>query len=424
MLTAEDVAMYAALDPQDRERNGIPDPEEAHRREEGRELVQARLDAAGIPHHVRVSPLGAGWSSDLDVHLSAALDPALPASWGWLPLDRLLSRVGSDGTGRWAAVEAGVVRAAVDLDTSPAPDPVDAVLSRCRRRGEVRLREVLELRALVRAGAALPSGDPVAAAADVEASYGGDVLRAWSTGGRREAPAALPVARTRRRVKRAARQVVGPRLVVAVSGVDGAGKSTITGGLLRDLTAAGVPATVVWTRPGMGLGWLALAARLVKRATGAASEPGVRAMAAGDRPPPRSRQGLAGWVWTTAVTLSFLVAVRRRHLAARGVLVYDRHLLDALATLRVLYRGVPQGVPSWLVRRLLPRAQVTLYLDIDPEVATARKPGDTIGAYAVTAQVAEYRQLLDLAPGLLVLDATRPPAELQAAALRHVLSGG
>lgn len=418
MLTDEDRALYAGLDAEGRRRNGIPDEATAARRAAGADAVRERLPDAAL----RVSPLGAGWSSDVDVHLASPLDPATPQSWGWLPLDRLLERIGSDGGGRWAVHDGGEVVASVDLQSGPVPDRVAGVLSRCRRRGEVRLREVLELRALLREGSRLPADDAVARlAADVEAGAGGSMLREWGSGQPAAAPA--PVRRGAvRTAKRAARTVVGPRVVVAVSGVDGAGKSTITHGLLRDLTAAGVPVSVVWTRPGMGLGWLGRVAGLVKGATGQAPEPGVRAMAAGDLPPPRSRQGVVGVLWTVLVTLSFLVAVRRQHASRRGVLIYDRHLLDALATLRVLYRGVPQGVPTWLVHRLLPRAHVTLYLDVSAETAAARKPGDTIGAYAVAAQLAEYSTLLPLARGLRVLDATRPRPDLQQEALAHVLS--
>ena len=425
-MHGEDERLVAGLRGDERARNGVPDEAAGRRRQEGYDAVVARL-APLSPLAMRVSPLGPAWSSDVDVHLAAPLDPAVPASWGWLPLDRLLHRVGSRGTGRWAATdERGRVVAAVDLHDGPPPDPVAGVLDRCRRRGEVRLREVLELRALVREGSALPDGDPVAAlAADVEAGAGGDLLARWATGTPAPAPAPLPtpaLARTLRGGKARVRRVVGPKVVVAVSGVDGAGKSTITGGLLEDLAAAGVPTTLVWTRPGLGLGWLATLARTAKRLTGSAPEPGVRAVAAGDRPLPRSRQGVVGWLWTTLVTLAFLVAARRRHAAARGVVIYDRHLVDAVATLRVLYRGVPLGLPTRLVHLLLPRADVTLYLDVPPEVAAARKPEDTIGAYAVAAQLEEYTRLLPQARGLLVLDALRPAAELRAAALRHLLA--
>lgn len=131
------------------------------------------------------------------------------------------------------------------------------VLARAEHRGEVRLREVLELRALQGSGRPFPDASPVlTGAADIEVTLGSRDLVRWTSGSRAAAP--RPV-RTRARAD---------RLVVAVSGVDGAGKSTLLAALERDLERCGLPVSRVWLRPGMGLGPLSALAQRVKRRRG------------------------------------------------------------------------------------------------------------------------------------------------------------
>jgi thymidylate kinase len=92
-----------------------------------------------------------------------------------------------------------------------------------------------------------------------------------------------------------------------------------------------------------------------------------------------------------------------------------RHLLDALVTLDFVYGGVDLRLQRALVRRLLPAAAVTFHLDVPPGVAVARKPGDTFGDLAVRRQLDGYTSLLPR-EGVVVLDGTRPAADLAAEA--------
>lgn len=420
-LCGHDVALLRAVT--DPARNAVPDAARCARHRRAAALAGAVLGPD--VEQIRVSPLGPGWSADIDLHVRRWPDEQQLRRAGWLPLDDLLGRLGSPGRGRWAVVADGAVLAGADVHLGPPPPAVAAVLQRCRARGEVRAREVLELRALVRDGAALPQGDPVVtAAAHAEAALGGDVLAAYAPGpapGR--APAGLPVraGSDARRLRRLLGRRLRRRrsLVVALSGVDGAGKSTLAGRVVEELERAGVPASRVWTRPGMNLQALGLLARVAKRLLRRGDEPGVRAVARGEDADLPSRRGALGWVWALAVTVAFLVDVRRRHRRVRGVAVYDRHAADAWVTLGFVYEGVDLRLQRWLVRRVLPAAAWTFYLDVPADVAVARKPGDSFGAHAVRRQLEGYTAWL---AGARVrrLDGTRPAPSLAAEVLEVI----
>ena len=415
--------LVAGLSAAERSANGVPDAETARRRERAAALARDALGDVALPGGFRTSPLGPAWSTDVDVHVSAEPDPAGLRARGWLPLDTFLSAIGHPGAGRWAVVEDGRILGTVDIHRTPPPDPAAAVLDRCRRRGEVRLREMLELQALARAGAVLPSKDRVLSiAADIEAAVGGGDLARWRTGRRRTAPVGLTAVRVRRRARRVLRSRRVPH-GVALSGVDGAGKSTLARLVARDLERLGLGVTPVWTRPGMRIAWLDGAARLAKRVMREDPDPGVLRVAAEPDRDLRSRRGALGWAWSMLVTRSFVRDVRRRARGRRGqdVVVYDRHLLDALVTLDFAYRGVDLRRHRELVRRRLPSASVTIYLHVAPDVAASRKPGDPIGEAAVRRQLEIYRRELAAMPDVLVLDGSLPVEELARRAFAAIL---
>lgn len=130
-----------------------------------------------------------------------------------------------------------------------------------------------------------------------------------------------------------------------------------------------------------------------------------------------------GTVWTLCVTVAFLVDVWRRHLGPPGLLIYDRHLTDALATLDVVYGGSDLRVVRRLVELMLPRAQLTIYLRIAPEVAASRKPEDSFVERTLREQVGSYeRSLADVEP-LVVLDAGAPVAYVREEITRRILRG-
>jgi thymidylate kinase len=406
-MTSDADLLLAAFEEAARTGNGLPDE---GIRADRRRCFELLVEVLGADR-VRVSPLGVEWTEVFDAEPPVPLDTAELAGRGWLPLDGLLAasrtRRGKRKPLRWAVVEQGRVLGGVRLLDRPA-DEVATVLERCTARAQVRLSDVLELRELRRAGQLLPlDSGPLRVAAEIESGLGGRVLAPWATGRSARPPADLP---RRRR---------GP--VVAVSGVDGSGKSTLRAALVESLERAGVPVSTVWVRPGMGLGRLNALGSWGKRLLRQDARPGLRAMADPAAARPASRQGVVGWIWATLVTLSFLAGVWRQHRSATGVVVYDRHLVDALATLDFAYEGVDLRMQRRLIRSLLPRADVRLYIDVPAEVSVSRKPDDLLGDHAIRRQLAGYASWLDRLPPVVLLDGTAPPGDVLAQALRAVV---
>ena len=401
----------------------VPDSARAMRLARAVAVVEREVGELSYPGGVRTSPVHPGWAGDVDVHVRSLPDADRLRRAGWLSMDALLGRLGSRGHGRWAVVEHEEVLARADFHLSLPPEPVASVIQRCRRRGEVRLREVLELRSLAHRGLVLPNDPVVIAAAAVEAALGGDRLASF----RSSSPMAPPVKLDTplRALRRSLGQRRQPRLVIAISGMDGEGKSTLIRRLEEDLTSLGLPVAAIWARPGMDLGWLGHLAQLAKRLLGERSEPGVRAMARGGGAELRSRRGSLGWCWSMLVTLSFVAAMRRHRRATRNgrLILCDRHRVDALVSLELLYAGVDLRTQRMLLSRALPPADLTVYLDVPTEVATLRKPEDPLaGVASLNAQHECYSlELRRLPSQVAVLDATQPPDRLARDALRRLM---
>jgi hypothetical protein len=336
-VKVDDPAVTALTEAQ-RAANGVPaHGDDAHGR--AVELVTCHLSGL-LRTAVRTSPLGPAWSSDIDIHVTSVPSSRWLSEIGWLPLDRLLRRIGSRGRGRWLVMDGYDALACADISDSPAPEPVGAVLHRVRRRGEVRLREVLELSELARRGEPLPPDDPVVGlAARIEATYGGNELSAYLRGGPLMAPAPYwhGIRGQLRRVKRAL-PLHRRRYVVAISGDDEVRASALTVMLTTYLQRAGIPVDVADTSASIARG-------------------------------SRSTQGRLGWLSALSVVLSHVLAVRWRHRATRGVVIYNHHLVDALAALEDRYQAVDLRLHRELLRWLLPRARLSCHLDAAPHDA-------------------------------------------------------
>lgn len=181
-------------------------------------------------------------------------------------------------------------------------------------------------------------------------------------------------------------RVGGAGRIIALSGMDGAGKSTAALTVRDELAAAGVPVLVHWTRLAADVGRLDLLARAVRRVLRrhASATVGCADLT------PSGGVARRGWAVLVAATTT-RTARRAGRLRRRGyVVVCDRWLLDALVDLRVRYGS--SRAAEWLLRRGFPLADETRLLRVDPAVAAARKPGDQTAA-VLAAQAVEYARL-------------------------------
>lgn len=294
-----------------------------------------------------------------------------------------------------------------------------------------------------------------------------DQPRAWELAGERAAawgdPAALArlrdayehragAARAPSQAPRRHRRVGRPRrgALVALSGIDGAGKSfqaQALGAALRDL---GHETVVVWLPLGQNrsLDRIArpvkrlLARRVVAPPGGAADGPGASGARAGAlvREPAadgaragalvrepgaggaragalvRERSPAVNSGWAVVVALANALTHLRHsapHLLAGRVVVFDRYVLDSVVRLHFSYgRDRPFTLQRRLIRLLSPRPLCAFFLDISAETSLARKE-DRWRAEELRAHVELYRRELPRS-GVRRLDGERPAAELAA----------
>jgi thymidylate kinase len=207
-----------------------------------------------------------------------------------------------------------------------------------------------------------------------------------------------------------------PGLLVALSGIDGAGKSSQARWLAHALTALGADVDVVWNdllgNPALNLlaAWPKALLQLAGR------HPDERLARYDDAPTGADEPATSAFRggWSTIVTLANAVEQRiaaTRSLARRRVVVFDRSPLDLAVRMEVLYRAnvKPQ---RRLVKLAAPRPDLAFLLDIPAEVSLARKH-DIWSPSQLAEQTMLYRAL---APrfGVRRLDGQRPPEEIAA----------
>jgi thymidylate kinase len=239
-----------------------------------------------------------------------------------------------------------------------------------------------------------------------EAEEPSDHMRTSETGAQDLDAAALRAAKAfaGRRLRR------GRPVVVAISGVDGSGKSTLSRRMSQELEQVGVDVVRIWARPGSGLGFIGAMLDTLKGWVRADTTTGSRRVAAPNGPTPVSRRGALGWSWALIVTLAYLVDVRRQHRRACGVAIYDRHGVDAEVSLDFLYGGGGRRLHKLLVRLVLPSADLAYYVEVDVDTALERKPGNAFGRYAIEEQLWRYQAAMG--EDLRVLDGSLPPEQL------------
>jgi thymidylate kinase len=221
--------------------------------------------------------------------------------------------------------------------------------------------------------------------------------------------------------------------IIALSGLDGVGKSTQAQALGASLAALGYEPELVWTPIGQN-SRLRRFASVLKRALSrlpVGPLAGARGEAADSSILSRTEPGapsfgpsrmLASYAWSAVTTLANGIAFRR---AAHGtrtrgrVVIYDRYVLDTVVELR--FRYAPEGrlhFQELLVRALAPGPDRAYFLDASPEVAHQRKPDWSLDQ--TRRRAALYRRE-HAALGVRRLDGARPANEISREILREVL---
>ena len=214
--------------------------------------------------------------------------------------------------------------------------------------------------------------------------------------------------------------------VIALSGLDGSGKTTQAKLLTATLDRNGIESVTEWSRLSFDPVLLRIstpikrALRLVAGRGGRAAEPNdeKRSATAGTTEDParelRRRSALLTHAWTMVVVTANLRSHRRAtvaHLRAGRVVVCDRYVLDSAAHLRVKYgeqRRFP--VQTWLLRRFSPAPAAAFFLDVPPDVAYGRKQ-ERFDVDALARHAALYRACAGEL-GVTILDGTRPLEDL------------
>ena len=185
----------------------------------------------------------------------------------------------------------------------------------------------------------------------------------------------------------------GEGLVIALSGMDGSGKSTAALELVARVEERGRPAVISWSRLAAESELLDLIAapvrRVLRRSRPTASSEataGLEGLTRGDASAapsgtssaaePIGRGGAVESVWVAIVAAVNARSSRRSARLARDgvVVVCDRWLVDALVDLELRYGH--HRAASWILRRATPRADLAVLLEIDAATSIARKPGD------------------------------------------------
>ena len=205
-------------------------------------------------------------------------------------------------------------------------------------------------------------------------------------------------------------------VVVALSGLDGSGKSSQSTGVADRLREAGHGVRVHW----MALGHSTVQRRLRRLASGArnrsgrsAARPGAPVLEVDGVTKHRAaRHPLVTHAWVLLLAVVYGLHFRRTaRRCAEEVVIFDRYTLDAIAQSRYFYDPDRSfRAARWLLRLLAPTPQLSYLLDVPPEVALARKQEQ----YDAAQLRLQSRLLMEEASHLnvRVLDGTRPADEL------------
>lgn len=214
------------------------------------------------------------------------------------------------------------------------------------------------------------------------------------------------------------------RMLIAVSGVDGSGKTTHAEAIRAAFARCDIRARVVWSR-GASSPLTDAAIRLGKRVLRKRAESAQGAEAQISRRAGLWQRPLIRrlWPWVLALDLwrQYMVSIGWPLLRG-SVVIADRYVADAQAEVATyLDRAGHPGLP--LALRLLgwlsPRPALQFLLDVPAEEA-ARRAASAESAEFLRAQSGHYRQMAEK-DGWRVLDASRPRMDVSSEIVRITL---
>lgn len=203
-------------------------------------------------------------------------------------------------------------------------------------------------------------------------------------------------------------------MLVALSGVDGAGKTAHAEALQAAFARCDIRARIVWTRGAsspltdalirLGKRWLGGASAAPAEEGDSAPNPWQRRAALWRRPAVRRV-----WPWVIALDLWRQYLARVAWPLLRGwVVIADRYVADAQAEVAAYLDAAGAGripLALRLLERLSPRPAIAFLLDVPPDVAAHRKAGQESETF-LARQAVWYRHLAQTR-GWHVLDASQ-----------------
>jgi thymidylate kinase len=207
--------------------------------------------------------------------------------------------------------------------------------------------------------------------------------------------------------------------VIALSGIDGSGKSSQAELLRETLERLGYDAAVEWSPYGQNA-WLDHLAvpvkRLLKRSKRYEAEPRETGLERTSGTALREKNAAVNYVWSAVVTFANGLAQLQtiaRHSRRGRVVIYDRYALDSTVQLRFRYGANGRfALQRALIGLLAPKPLASFYLEIPADTSLARKD-DRWTLADLEAQARLYREEVSH-NGAVRLDGLRPPDELAA----------
>ena len=230
--------------------------------------------------------------------------------------------------------------------------------------------------------------------------------------------ARLPAAETGRRRSATSRRVARKGLLIAISGMDGAGKSTAATAIHAHLEDAHIQAAVSWGRLGARLGVLDSIAPWVKRLlrrqgtiadpVAAGSPLGPKRQDAAER---QGRRRPVSWGWILLVAAMNARYLRRAVRARRRgtTVVCDRWAVDSLVDLELRYGR--HRFAERVLSKAAPRPDLGILLHVDAASAHARQPGDQ--ARWVLEEMERRYTAVARRHGFIAVDAGRPLEDVE-----------